>query len=69
MADDKFLSDFCEKENVFNSFFLSICTPIQNTNILLHFLYRGNARRTSFHVTKKDILLRIRTLDSSKAHG
>ena len=33
------------------------------------FLYRANARITSFHVTKEDILLIIKTLDSSKAHG
>ena len=29
----------------------------------------SNARITSFHVTKEDILLIIKTLDSSKADG
>ena len=33
------------------------------------FLYRRNARITSFHVTKEDILLIIKTLDSSTAHS
>ena len=33
------------------------------------FLYRRNARITSFHVTKEDILLLIKTLDSSTAHS
>ena len=28
-----------------------------------------NARTTSFHVNKEDILLIIKTLDSSKTHG
>ena len=68
-ADGKFVSDFCEKANLFNNFFSSICTPIQNTSILPPFLYRTNARITLFHVIKEDILLIIKTLDSSKAHG
>ena len=69
MVDGKFVSDFCEKANLFNNFFSSICTPIQNTSILPPFLHRTNARITSFYVTKEDILLIIKNLDSSKAHG
>ena len=33
------------------------------------FLYRTNARITSFHVTKEDILVILKTYDSSKAYG
>ena len=69
LVDGKFVSDFCEKANLFNNFFSSICTPIQNTSILPPFLHRTNARITSFYVTKEDILLIIKNLDSSKAHG
>ena len=68
MVDGKFVSDFCEKGDLFNNFFSSICTPIQNTIILPPFLHRTNARITSFYVTKEDILLIIKHLDSSKAH-
>ena len=50
-------------------FFSSICTPIQNTSILPPFLYRKNARTTSFYVTKNYILLKIKKLDLCKAHG
>ena len=46
-----------------------MCTPIQNASILQPFLHRANARITSFHVTKKDILLIRKNLDSSRAHG
>ena len=46
-----------------------MCTPIQNTIILPPFLHRTNARIISFHVTKEDMLLLIKTLYSSKAYG
>ena len=46
-----------------------ICTPIQNTSILPPFFRWANARITSCHVTEEDIVLIIKTLDSSKAHG
>ena len=66
MVNGKFVSDFCEKANIFNKFFSSRCTPIQNTSILPTFLHRANARITSFYFTKEDILLIIKTLDSSE---
>ena len=69
MVDGKFVSDVCEKANLFNNLFSSMCTPIQNTSILPSFLHGTNDRITSFHVTKEDILLIIKTLDSSKAYG
>ena len=34
LADGKFVSDFCEKANLFNIFFSLICTPLHNTSIL-----------------------------------
>ena len=64
-----YVSDFCEKVNLFNNFFTSIYTSIQNTSNLPPFLYKTNARITSFHATKEGILLTIKMLDSSKAHG
>lgn len=33
------------------------------------FSYRTNTRINTFHGTKKDILLVIKSLDSSKSHG
>ena len=66
VVDGKFVSDFCENANLFNNFFPLICTPMQNTSILPPFLYRTNARITSFHVTKADILLIVKTLDQKQ---
>ena len=43
--------------------------PIQNTSVLSPFLLTTSARITSFHVIKEDVLLIIKTLNSSKARG
>ena len=63
------VSDFCKKANIFNNFFASICTPIDNTSCLPSFSYRTGSRIKSFQVTENDILAIIKTLDPNKAHG
>ena len=69
LVDGKLVSDFCKKANIFNNFFTSICTPIDNTSCLPSFSYRAGSRIKSFHVTENDILAIIKTLDPNKAHG
>ena len=69
LVDGNFISDFCEKANLFNNFFASICTPIKNNSRLPPFIYKTNTRIHSFSVTNKDILSIINSLNSSKAHG
>ena len=44
LVDGKMVSDFCKKANIFNNFFTSICTPIDNTSCLLSFSYRTRCR-------------------------
>ena len=34
LVDGNFISDFCEKANIFNNYFTSICTPIKNACVL-----------------------------------
>ena len=67
-VDGTFISDFCEKVNLFNNFFASICTLIKNNSTLPPFTYKTNTRINCFHVANKDVLLIINSLDSSKAH-
>ena len=69
LVDGKMVSDFCKKANIFNNFFASICTPIDNTSCLPSFSYRTGSRIKSFQVTENDILAIIKTLDPNKAHG
>ena len=68
-VNGKLVSDFCEKANLFNKFFASICTPIKNSSVLPLFSYRINVRITSFDFTEEDIALIIKNLDPPKAHG
>ena len=58
----------CEKADIFNIFFASICTLADNASFLWY-LANGTIRRiNSFHVTENDILAIIKTLDPNKAH-
>ena len=69
LVSGNFISAFCEKENLFNNFFASICTPLKNNRRLPTFIYKTNTRIHCFCVTNKDILSIINSLNSSKAHG
>ena len=69
LADGKMVSDFGKKANIFNNFFASICTPIDNTSCLPSFSYRTGSRIKSFQVTENDILAIIKSLDPNKAQG
>ena len=68
LVDGNFISDFCEKANLFNNFFTSICTPIKNNSRLTPFIYKTNTRIHCFCVTNKDILSIINSLNYRKAH-
>ena len=68
-VNGKFVSDFCQKANLFNNVFGSLCTPIKNPSVLPLFSCRTNARITSFEITEEDILLTIKNLHPAKAHG
>ena len=63
------VSEFCTKANIFNNFFISICTPIDNTSCLPTFSYRTGSRIKSFQITENDILAIRKTLDPNKSHG
>ena len=63
LVDGKVVSDFCKKANIFNTFFASICTPIDNTSCLPSLSYRTGSRIKSFQVTENDILAIIKSLN------
>ena len=69
LVDGNFVSDFNKKANLFNNFFASVCTPIKNASTLPYFSYRTNSRINSFHATENDILLILKSLDSTEVHG
>ena len=69
LVNSKFISDFRAKANLFNDFFASIYTPINNGSTLPQFAYKTNAKINFFRVNQNDISLIMKTLDAKKAHG
>ena len=67
---DKFIVDFQEKSEFFNSFFADQCSPISNGRVLPSKLpLRTDSSLSSCHFTKDDILRIINKLDPNKAYG
>ena len=59
LVDGKFVPDFCKKANIFNNFFVSICTPIDNTSCLPSFSYiTGSRIKSDTSTIKKYYILR-----------
>ena len=67
---DKFIVDFQEKSEIFNSFFADQCSLISNGSVLPFELpLWTDSSLSSCHFTKDDILRIINNLDPNKAHG
>ena len=70
LINNKLISNFKEKENYFNDFFASQCTPVLNNNILpLVKAPVTNASLSSLSFNDQDILKTIHFLNINKAHG
>ena len=69
LVNGKYVSEFCTKANLFNDFFASIYTPINNGSTMPPFAYKTKVIIYSFHINHNDILLIIKNLDSNKAYG
>ena len=63
-----FVLDFNKKASLFKYFYASICTPIKYASTLPSFSYRTHSRTNSFHAAQKGILLKIKSLDTTKGH-
>ena len=68
-VNGNFVSDFNSKANLFNNFFASIRTPIENASLLPTLTYKTDKRIKSFNINEKDIISIIKSLNSNKAHG
>ena len=68
--NNKFVTDFQEKANVFNSFFAKQCSPIPGSSVLLAKIsYMTKDRIKTISFGKIDFIKLIKALDVSKAHG
>ena len=59
-VNGKFVSNFCEKTNLFNNFFALICTPIKKLKCITIVFRQDQCQNTSFDTTEEDISLLIK---------
>ena len=70
LHQDKFVTDFKEKANIFNNFFANQCCIVSNNSELPVILTRKTHESLStIDFSTDDILKIIRNLDLNKAHG
>ena len=68
--NNKFVTDFQEKANVFNSVFAKQCSPIPSSSVLpakISYMTKDCIKTLCF--CKSDVIKLIKALDVSKAHG
>ena len=68
--DNKYIVDFQEKSEIFNSFFVDHCSRILSGSVLPSELpLRTDSTLSTGHFAKEDILWIINSLNPKKAHG
>ena len=68
--NNKYITDFKKKVELFNSCFANQCSLINNNSQLPPTLsFKTNKRLSSVKITDGDILKKIAKLDPNKAHG
>ena len=70
VVNNKIVSDFTKKANIFNDFFTLQCTPLNNCSVLpAKLTFKTQTRLNSICFEEDDILKIIRNLNVDKAHG
>ena len=69
LVNNKIVSDFTKKANLFNNFFATQCTPLTNNSVLPSIRsFKTHLRLKSTSFEMEDILKIIRNLNVNKAH-
>ena len=69
LVNNKLVSGFHKKTELFNRHFAEQCTLVQNTSTLQVFNFKTNKRLKSFEINENDLLLIIKNLNANKAQG
>ena len=69
LFEGKLISDFQEKDELFNNHFASQCSLVKNASALPNLEYKTDERLNYFEINENDILSIIKNLNASKAHG
>ena len=70
LVNDKLITEFEAKANIFNEYFASQCTTINNNSVLHSTLnHLTDDKLSSFNISSEVIFQLIKNLDPNKAHG
>ena len=70
LVNNKILSEFTKKANIFNDFFSIQCTRLTNSSVLQSTIsFKTQSRLDSISFEKEDILKIIRNLNVKEVHG
>ena len=69
LVSGKVITNIVEKPNLFNNFFSSQCTPLENTSKLPPLLMKTDKRLNTISFKDNDITLIIKSFKPTKAHG
>ena len=69
LASGKTITNIVEKANLFNNFFASQCTPLENTSKLPLLLMKTDKRLNTIFFKDSDITSIIKSFKPTKAHG
>ena len=68
LVNDKIISNFYEKANLFNRFFASQCTPLENNSSLPPLCLKTEKSLSSLKIRETDIFVITKKLHSNKLH-
>ena len=69
VVNNKIISNFSEKANLFNKFFASQRIPLENNSSLPPFCLKTDKSLSSLEISETDIFAIIKNLDPNKSHG
>ena len=70
LVNNKLITEFAAKANIFNKYFGSQCTTINNNSVLPSTLnHLTDDKLSSFNISSEVIFQLIKNLDPNKAHG
>ena len=69
LFDGKIISNFSQKAAIFNKYFASQCTPLQNSSSLPKPRLGTDKTLSSLNIREDDIFVILENLNSNKSHG
>ena len=69
LFDGEIISNNCQKTTIFNKYFASQCTPLQNSSNLPTLRLRTDKTFSSLSISEDDIFAVIENLNSKKSYG